>query len=83
VSPVLTVFTLPCNAPCFLQIVFCVVCLAVAANWSKTWDPFKSKSWQVYIMLQSVNLAIFSGVTGFFISIFFLLAPRLVPAVAE
>lgn len=65
------------------QIAFCVVCLAVAANWSKTWNPFKGKSWQVHIMLQSVNLAIFASVTGFFSSLFFLLAPRLTPSVAE
>jgi hypothetical protein len=66
-----------------LQIAFCVVCLAVAANWSKTWGPFKGKSWQVHIMLQSVNLAIFASVTGFFSSLFFLLAPRLAPSVAD
>jgi hypothetical protein len=66
-----------------LQIAFCLVCLAVAANWAKTWTPFRGKSWQVHIMLQSINLGIFASVTGFFISLFFLLAPRLAPSVAR
>lgn len=82
VSPVLTVSKLPLNA-LLLQIAFCVVCLAVTANWAKTWTPFRGKSWQVHIMLQSINLGIFASVTGFFISLFFLLAPRLVPSVAR
>jgi hypothetical protein len=66
-----------------LQIVFCIVCLALAANWSKAWHPFKSKSWQVYIMLESVSLAVFASVTGLLVSAFFLFAPRLVPSLAE
>lgn len=75
--------TAPLNPTVLLQIAFCLVCLAVAANWSKTWYPFRSKSWQVYTMLESVNLAIFASSTGALISAFFLLARRLAPAVAE
>jgi len=66
-----------------LQIAFCLVCLAVAANWTRVWFPFKSKSWQVYVMLESVNLAIFASLSGALISAFFLFAPRLAPSVAR
>jgi hypothetical protein len=71
------------NPTALPQIAFCLVCLAVAANWSKTWYPFKAKSWQVYTMLESINLAIFASSTGALISMFFLLAPRLAPGVAK
>lgn len=66
-----------------VQIAFCLVCLAVAANWTRVWFPFKSKSWQVYVMLESVNLAIFASLSGALISAFFLFAPRLAPSVAS
>lgn len=68
---------------CCVQIAFCIVCVAVAANWSKIWWQYRSKSWQVYIMLESVNLAIFAGVTGAFVAAFFLLARRVTPVVAK
>lgn len=65
------------------QIAFCVICLATSSNWARTWQPYKTKSFQVYLILQSVNLAIFSSVTGALLSSFLLLAPRLAPRVAE
>jgi hypothetical protein len=69
-----------CPAP---QIILCVACLGASAHWAKTWAPFKTGTFQVYAMLQSVNLAIFASVTGALLSLFLLLAPRLTPSVAE
>eukprot|EP00775_Hariotina_reticulata_P006970 gene6970-7184_t len=66
-----------------LQIVFCVVCLATAGHWAKTWAPYRLNTFQVYLILQSVNLAIFASVTGVLLSTFLLFAPRIAPKVAE
>jgi len=65
------------------QIVFCVVCLATAGHWAKTWAPYRLNTFQVYLILQSVNLAIFASVTGFLLSTFMLFAPRIAPKIAE
>ena len=74
----------PTNQPEHLpQIAFCVICLATSSNWARTWQPYRTTSFQVYLILQSVNLAIFSSVSGALLSTFLLLAPRLVPRIAE
>lgn len=66
-----------------LQIVFCIACLGAAAHWSKTWSPFRTGTFQVYAMLQSVSLAIFASVTGALLAAFMLFAPRVAPSVAD
>lgn len=66
-----------------LQIVFCVICLATSSNWAKTWAPYRTSSFQVYLILQSVNLGIFISVSGALLSSFLLFAPRLAPRVAD
>lgn len=66
-----------------LQIVFCLMCLGASAHWANTWRPFRLGTFQVWAMLQSVNLAIFASVTGLLMSAFLLFAPRIAPKVAD
>lgn len=66
-----------------LQVVFCLACLACAAHWAKTWAPYRTTTFQVYAILQSVNFAIFISFFGILLSSFLLFAPRITPKLAE
>lgn len=66
-----------------LQIVCCLACLACAAHWAHTWAAYRTHTFLVYAILQSVNFAIFISLSGTLLSSFLLFAPRITPKLAE